>query len=215
MQNIRKITTTPLTFSAAALLALSACGVEEDTEPNGENEEIATPTEEQEPPEQEPTEGENGNGEEAPEPTEEETEEPGPENGENGEQPDVELPPGGAERIAEEDIDPETQGELVEDGDFSDEGEPIGFNELAADREPIEAFAAPPASDADEDREVAAELSAEDTVLLGGREVLAARADGIWVEVQLADGYGWVEIFVLEGYEHPDGPDGGGEPIDG
>ncbi|WP_150460483.1 hypothetical protein [Nesterenkonia ebinurensis] len=171
---------TTAALSAAAVLVLTACGVEDDqdTEFNGQTEEVATPTVEQESPEPE----ENGNGEE-------------------GEQPDVELPPGGAERLGDDDIDPEEQGEFIADGNFSDEGEVLGLDQLGPEHEPIEVYAAPPEGPGPhEDLEVAAELSADDQVMLAGREIYAAYADGIWVEVQLADGYGWIDAGGLEGF---------------
>lgn len=194
---------TPVSLAAAALLALTACAEDEDPDPAGENAEpdvTETAAGQPEDSGQEDSEPEDADTDDAdtvgsePEEPEEETTEAA----------DA-LPPGGADRIADEDIDPETQGEPTETN-FSAEGEEIGFNEWA--RESIEIWAAPPVPGDEDQTEPVAELAADDVVQLGGREILAAQADGIWVEVELADGYGWVEAMVLEGFEGPDG-DGG------
>lgn len=189
---------TPLGVSAAALLALSACAAEDEPE-SGEEEAAAAPTGEQ-PSEPEPAEDENGSEDDESDSDVSPTQETSPD-GDTG-SPEGGLPPGGAERVADEDIDPETQGEPIETN-FSNEGTEIGFNENAVDREPIEVFAEPPAASPESDTEVVAELSADDVVLLGGREIVAAMADGVWVEIELADGYGWVEDNLLEGFEGP------------
>lgn len=70
----------------------------------------------------------------------------------------------------------------------------------------MEVLAAPPHGPGPhEDLEVVGELTSEDQVRLGGREVRAAYADGSWVEVELADGYGWVQGHLLEGAVDPEG----------
>lgn len=189
---------TPVSLASAALLALTACAQDDDPDPAGENAEpdvtdTAAGQPEDSGPEDPAPDDADTVGSEPEEPEEETTE-----------SADA-LPPGGAERIADEDIDPETQGEPTETN-FSAEGEEIGFNQWA--RESIEIWAAPPVPGDEDQTEPVAELAADDVVQLGGREILPAQADGIWVEVELADGYGWVEAMVLEGFEGPDGEGG-------
>lgn len=189
---------TPVSLAAVAFLALTACAENEDPDASGETAEPdVTETVTEEPDDSEPGDADTDDadtvGTESEEAAQEETTAPA-----------EALPPGGADRIADEDIDPETQGEPTQTN-FSAEGEEIGFNEWA--RESIDIWAEPPVPGEDDEAEAVAELGADDVVRLGGREILAAQADGIWVEVELADGYGWVEAAVLEGYEGPDGAD--------
>lgn len=195
---------TPVSLAAVAFLALTACAENEDPDASEEAAEPdVTETVTEEPDDSEPADTDTDDadtddadtvGAESEEPAEEETTESA-----------EALPPGGADRIADEDIDSETQGEPTET-EFSAEGEEIGFNEWA--RESIEVWAEPPVPGEEGQTEAVAELEADDVVRLGGREILAAQADGIWVEVELADGYGWVEAAVLEGFEGPGGEDG-------
>ena len=196
---------TPVSLTAAALLALTACAEDEDPDPAGENAKPdVTDTAAQQPEDSEPEDADTDDADADDTDTDDadtvgsEPEEPEEETTEAADA----LPPGGADRIADEDIDPETQGEPTETN-FSAEGEEIGFNEWA--RESIEIWAAPPVPGDEDQTEPVAELAADDVVQLGGREILPAQADGIWVEVELADGYGWVEAMVLEGFEGPDG----------
>lgn len=182
---------TPLAVGTAALLALAACTGEDDANAETGEDQVAAPAEE-EAADTDPAEDEAS----------EEESDPDAEAEDSG----TELPPGGFERIADEDIDPDTQGEPIE-ADFSEEGAEIGFNESAADNPPVDVYAAPPEitpeSGPDDTTEATAELSPDDVVLLGGREIAAAQADGVWVEIELADGYGWVESRLLEGFEAP------------
>lgn len=158
-------TTTVLGLAAAAVLTLTSCG--------GDNVEI--------------TEAETGGqpitpGEEttldAPEPTEE----PDEDEDEGG------LPPGGTDRMADEDFDESIHGEHFELY-FSGEGVEVGVAGIASDDAPLEVRAEPYS-----EAEVVAELDSLDAVLLGGRERSHTETEdeGIWTEVELADGYGWV-----------------------
>lgn len=201
-----KKTMTPLALGTAALLALSACGDGDDADPDAGEEQVSVDEEtvEEDPVEDETAEDESLEDEDDSDPVVSEEDESDlqadPENSE------VELPAGGADRVADEDIDPETQGEPTET-DFSEEGAEIGFNESAAQNPPVNVYAAPPEitpeSGPDDAAEVMAELNPDDVVLLGGREIAATNADGVWVEIELADGFGWVESHLLEGFEGP------------
>ncbi|MDR5712710.1 hypothetical protein [Nesterenkonia flava] len=210
--------TTAATTTAAltALFALAACGDEEPeievNDPPGATAGTESPEQADEAPEQTDADAEgtpeaedfatdtpqtsSPDGEAPGSPDEETAGESTPPPEDPAEDPTAQLPPGGAERVPDEDIDPETQGEPTETS-FSQAGQETGFHDSAV--EPIPVYAEPPVPGGD--TEVVAELSSDDVVLLGGREIQAAMADGTWVEVQLADGYGWVEVFVLEGFE--------------
>lgn len=183
MRTNKKLITTPIALGAAALLALCACAEEEADTDNGQH---SSPDVE-EPEQPDPDDQDDGeDGDNVADPNRED------------EQPDIELPPGGGERIDDEDIDPEEQGQPV-NTQFSEAGETVALIETAADREPLEVYAAPPSGPGDSP-EVVAELSADQHVVLAGREISAARADGIWVEIELADGYGWIDAAVLSGF---------------
>lgn len=186
MQNGRKKTVT-VALGAAALLTLSACATDAEAEPTSGSDVTAPSATVETQPTTETT------------PTQDSST-----NGEDGEDTDTgnSLPPGGAPRVPDEEIDPGTQGVPIETN-FSDEGRIVGFNESARAQEPIRVYAPPPVPSPDGPTEPIAELSADDHVILGGREIVAALADGVWVEVRLADGYGWVESHLLEGFEGP------------
>lgn len=197
MRYTRHITTTTA-LSSAALLALAACAPEDDLEPESDPEpaETETVTETEEP------EGEQDTADPKPAETETVTEEPedeeDPEETEPAETdgpPDDELPPGGTDRMADEDIQPDVHGEIQEGGHFSQEGEEVGVAGLSGEDAPLEVWSEPGA-----EAEVVGELGPTDAALLGGREVRHAdHQPGSWTEVELADGYGWVNTVNTDG----------------
>lgn len=100
--------------------------------------------------------------------------------------PGERTPPGGTDEV------PEAELPGVEHEAFSEEGDELGVAGLDPDDAPRDVYAAPaPGGDAD----VVGELEPTDAVIITGRQ----RSDvddpdfGIWTEVELADGYGWVE----------------------
>lgn len=101
------------------------------------------------------------------------------------EPPGDEVPSGGSEQIPEEEL----PGEDVEL--FYQEGDELGVAGLDPEDAPLEVLQVP----LDQDGEVVGELEPLDAVVVTGRQ----RQDpddagaGIWTEVELADGYGWVE----------------------
>lgn len=188
--------TTTTALSSATLLALAACAPEEDLEPESDSEPQETVTETEEP------EGELDTSDPESAETETVTEEPedeeDPEETEPAETdgpPDEELPPGGTDRMADGDIQPEVHGEIQEGGHFSEEGEEVGVAGLSGEEAPLEVWSEPGA-----EAEVVGELGSTDAVLLGGREVRHAdHQPGSWIEVELAEGYGWVNTVDTDG----------------
>lgn len=167
--------------SSLLLLALTACTSEDEPEPQ------ETVTE---------TVGPEDNNADDPGPTETETltEDPEeaeePDTGEDAPESDdlsrERIPPGGAEQIADGDL-PGDEFEM-----FYAEGDELGVAGLDPEDAPLEAYAAPSPNG---DAEVVGGLEPTDAVTVTGRE----RNDtddpdfGIWTEVELAEGYGWVE----------------------
>lgn len=170
-------------MASAGLLALTACGPQEEPEPEAEPAETETDEAQSdaEEPEESPEAAEDGD------------------DGEGGEDDDgdsahqesseTELPAGGTERLSEEELDPQAHGEETQTY-FSDEGTEVGVAGLEEDDSPIDVHAEPAA-----ESDVVAELEATDAVLLGGRERDHPdhQEAGIWKEVELADGFGWVD----------------------
>ena len=170
------------------MLVVTACAPDDPSatgqeEPSPEPTVTETVTDEPQSPEAEDPEAEETEEEEPDETTEDVTEEPG--NGDGG------LPPGGTERLDEITVDGEPfqahTGVSAEEA----EGEEAGVAGLADEDLPLEVRGAP-----SNDAEVVAELGQLDAVLLAGRGWLPpdeAEAEGSWTEIQLADGYGWVQ----------------------
>lgn len=161
-----------------ALLALVACAPEDadGTEDEVSPEPTATETVTEDP-------EDSAAGGEHSDPADEPDEEPPAE--------ESDLPPGGAERLEE----------ITEDGEAAQlpghisaeeaEGAEAGVAGLASEDMPLEVHAAPAP-----DAEVVAELGQLDAVLLGGRGWSPpedAEEEGVWTEIQLADGYGWIQ----------------------
>ncbi len=101
-------------------------------------------------------------------------------------QPGERTPSGGTDPV------PEAELPGAEHEAFSEEGDELGVAGLDPDDAPLDVYAVP-APDGDAD--VVGELEPTDAVTITGRE----RSDvddpdfGSWTEVELADGYGWVE----------------------
>lgn len=171
----KALTTTTTALSAAALVALTSCGGQEveieEAEAGGEP---VTPGEETTLEAQETNEADADEDESE----ESETEAPG----------EAELPPGGAERMEESDFDESVHGESQETF-YSEEGAEVGVAGLLPEDVPLEIHAEPTP-----ETEIIAELEPTDAVVLGGHERshVASENEGSWVEIQLADGYGWV-----------------------
>lgn len=179
---------TPTTaLGLGALLAVAACApddpavTEDETPP--EPTVTETVTDEPEDTQAEEPEAEETEQEELEEATEDVPDEPGA--GES------DLPPGGTDRL----------DEITEDGEPFDahtgvsaeeaEGQEAGVAGLGDEDVPLEVRGAPSS-----EAEVVAELGQLDAVLLAGRGWLppdGAEAEGSWTEIQLADGYGWVQ----------------------
>lgn len=179
---------TPATgLGLGALLAVTACApddtavTEDETSP--EPTVTETVTEEPEDTQAEEPEAEETGQEEPEEATDAVPDEPGA--GES------DLPPGGTDRL----------DEITEDGEPFDahtgvsaeaaEGEEAGVAGLSDDDAPLEVRGAP-----SHDAELVAELGQLDALLLGGRGWLPpdeAEEQSSWTEIQLADGYGWVQ----------------------
>lgn len=121
------------------------------------------------------------------------------------------LPPGGSERMAEEDFDAELHGEESEIFFYSEEGAEVGVAGLDPSEDPLAVFAEPTRSS-----EVTAGLESLDAVNLGGRERShrgdeapeaqpgsgqdgAGEDEGFWTEIELADGYGWFHHSAQDG----------------
>lgn len=176
-------------LSLGALLVVTACAPDDPSatgqeEPSPEPTATAeTVTDDPQSPEPEEPEAEETEQEEPDETNEDTTEEPG-----TGE---AELPPGGTERLEEITVDGEPfqahTGVSAEEA----EGAEAGVAGLADEDLPLEVHGAPSS-----DAEVVAELGQLDAVLLAGRGWLPpdeAEGGGGWTEIQLADGYGWVQ----------------------
>ncbi|GAA1818456.1 SH3 domain-containing protein [Nesterenkonia flava] len=162
------------------LLALTACGGDEEPAPAETVTETAPAPETVEPTggeQDRPEDDDSGQESEetsAPEPTAEaETPSPGDE-----------VPPGGIAQVPQEDL----PGEDFEM--YYAEGDELGVAGLDPDDAPLEVFAVP-----GEDSEVVGGLQPTDAVTVTGRQRTGSEDPdfGIWTEVQLADGYGWVE----------------------
>lgn len=99
------------------------------------------------------------------------------------------LPPGGADRIDGEELDPTIHGEASTRGFYSEEGAEVGVAGLDPAADPLPVYAEPTRSS-----QVVGELESTDAVQLGGRERQHRDGDvlGLWTEIQLADGYGWL-----------------------
>ena len=171
----KALTTSTTAVSAAALLALTSCGGQgvesEEAEAGGEP---ITPGEE--------------TTLEAQETTEADADEDDPEESETEAPAEPELPPGGGERMEEGDFDESVHGESQETF-YSEEGAEVGVAGVLPEDVPLEIHAEPTP-----EVEVVAELEPTDAVVLGGHERshAASENEGSWVEIQLADGYGWV-----------------------
>ncbi|TLP78977.1 hypothetical protein [Nesterenkonia sphaerica] len=115
-------------------------------------------------------------------------EDPDDEPGAEGEEPpeDGDVPPGGAERIPEGEFNDSVHGEETETF-YSEEGSEVGAAGFAQDEGPLVVPAEPTA-----DAETVGELGPLDAVELGGRERQDDTSSS-WIEVVLAEGYGWVE----------------------
>ncbi|WP_150460484.1 hypothetical protein [Nesterenkonia ebinurensis] len=176
--------TTTTALSTAGLLALAACAPEEELDPDPEPQETITETEEPEDEENagEPDPAETETVTQDPEETEEEASEPEA-------APEIGIPEGGTDRMEEADFEESLHGQ-EHDHPFSHEGEEVGVAGLSFADEPFQVRAAPTS-----EAEVVGELGPLSAAYLGGRErEHPALADGgIWREVELADGYGWVE----------------------
>lgn len=113
------------------------------------------------------------------------------------------LPPGGTARMAQEDLHKDLHGEDSELSFYSDEGAGVGVAGLDPSEDRLAVYAEPTRSS-----EVTAELESLDEVNLAGRERSHREPDpetqpdetaqgsgqedvGTWVEIELADGYGW------------------------
>lgn len=100
-------------------------------------------------------------------------------------QPGEEVPSGGSEQVPEDEL----PGEDVEL--YYEQGEELGVAGLDPEEAPLEVFDLP----LDQDGDVVGELEPLDAVTVTGRQ----RQDpddpeaGIWTEVELSDGYGWVD----------------------
>lgn len=174
---VQRRTTTALGVSAAALLVLVSCGGDtaEMDAPDAGSAPTVTSDEETTPEEPEPTDEETGTDEP------DELEEPEETEDEGG------LPPGGTGRMEDADFDESIHGEEFELY-FSGEGAEVGVAGIALD-DPLEVRAEPYS-----EAEIVAELDSLDAVLLGGRERshIDTEDEGIWTEIELADGYGWI-----------------------
>lgn len=189
MRRSRLITITSL--SSLSLLALAACNGNDDATPEPEPDQT-TQTETEEP---QPTATETVT-EEAPEEDSAEDD-----NGKDADPEDLEggaLPPGGAERIEDEDLDESLHGEETEMF-YSDEGAEVGAAGFAPQDGPLVVHAAPT-----RESDAVSELGPLDAVELAGRERHHPEDgdQGSWTEIVLADGFGWVESGQLS--------DGGG-----
>lgn len=95
-------------------------------------------------------------------------------------------PSGGVPQAADEDL----PGDEPTASTFGEAGDEVGVAGLDPNDAPLEVYALP-----GEDSEVVAELQPTDAVVLTGRErnlnTSTDEGQGIWTEVQLADGYGW------------------------
>lgn len=176
------------TLGLGALLAVTACAPD-DSDPTGQEEPSPGPTvtetltEEPQSPEAGEPEAEATEPEEPDEGTGDIPEEPGA--GASG------LPPGGTERLDEITVDGEPFQAHTGVSAEAAEGEEAGIAGLADEDAPLEVRGAPSS-----DAEVVAELGQLDAVLLAGRGWLPpddTEGGGSWTEVQLADGYGWVQ----------------------
>lgn len=181
-------------LSTAALLALSACGPDQEGEPaptatDQDQETPSTPeptdTEDEATDTPETDDGATGTG----------TEEPPADTTETAADPEPELPIGGTDRVDDADL----PGESAETY-FSREGEAVGVVGTAG---PLPVLAVPTLEG--EMDEMVGEVFATDTVLLGGRERFVPESEQSWIEIQLADGYGWVQAGHLYYFgEHED-----------
>lgn len=187
-----------LSISAAMLLVLSACApddVDTDPEPEAPAEETVTETAEAQGPDDEAPEA-TETVKEQPSPEPEDTS-PGPEETEQTEEPETgppEGPPsGGVSQLDEAEL----PGEDATPAHYSQAGAEVGVAGLDPDDAPLWVHALP-----GEDSDVVAELQPTDAVVLAGRErnLNTSTEDdgqGIWAEVELAAGYGWVPTAYL------------------
>lgn len=187
-----------LSISAAMLLVLSACApddVETDSEPEATTEETVTETPEAQDPDDEAPEA-TETVKEQPSPEPQDTS-PGPEETEQAEEPEPGPPEGPPSGGVSQIDDAELPGEETTPAHYSQAGAEVGIAGLDPDDAPRE-VRSPPGQEA----ELVAELQPTDAVVLAGRERnlhVSTEDDGqgLWAEVQLADGYGWVEIAPL------------------
>lgn len=112
-----------------------------------------------------------------------------PEDAETRRPPGGGLPPGGADRIDGEELDPTIHGKESAIGFYSEEGAEVGVAGLDPAADPLQVYAEPTRSS-----EVVGELESTDAVELGGRERQhrEGQDQGPWTEIRLADGYGWL-----------------------
>lgn len=194
----------PAGFGAGAVLLLAACAPD-DAQPDGGQEapdQAANETDndapegaeaenaEADPPaETEQPDGPEGSAEEGSE-EDEQADEPEPGDGDADDDapesdPQSALPPGGGDRL--DDIT--TGGEPTETF-YSDAGQEVGVAGLDPDDAPLPVRAAPTG-----EADLVAELGPLDAVLLAGREWHDPQQEqeGSWTEIELEDGYGWVE----------------------
>ncbi len=99
------------------------------------------------------------------------------------------LPPGGGDRLEAGELDAAIHGEESAIGYYSEEGAEVGVAGLDPAADPLRVYAEPTRSS-----EVVGELESTDAVELGGRERQHRDGEdqGLWTEIRLADGYGWL-----------------------
>lgn len=170
-------------WSTAALLTLSACGPDQEGEPApATDQDQATPTtpeptdtadEATETPESDDDATGTGTG----------TEEPTADATDTAADPEPELPIGGTDRVDDAELPGESAATY-----FSREGEAVG---VVGSPGPLPVLAVPTVEG--EMDEMVGEVFATDTVLLGGRERYVPESEQSWIEIELAEGYGWVQ----------------------
>ncbi|ROR72093.1 SH3 domain-containing protein [Bogoriella caseilytica] len=180
---MRSIRPGMITITAAAALMLAAC--ENGDEPDQPDPGV---TATDEPTESEPTEEDTDEPEPEPEP--EPTDEAGDEGDENGagegQDDGAGLPPGGVERVDESAL-PGTETMMY----FSTEGSTA--NVVRVEYDDVLNVRAMPAADT----EIVGEIEPTGAVTLAGRERMVEGSGDLWAEVELAEGYGWVNSTYL------------------
>lgn len=166
-----RLTARMTAWSAVSLLVLTACAGEEDREDEEAGSDDAVQDDQDD---QDGQDGQDGQDDRGAEDGQEEHEHEG-----------EEVPAGGSEQVPEDEL----PGEDVEL--FYQQGDELGVAGLDPEEAPLEVLDLPLQQDGD----VVGELGPLDAVTVTGRQ----RQDpddpdvGIWTEVELSEGYGWVE----------------------